>query len=294
MLIQLDCVPCILKMAITPIRQLPLDQGSVQELYCGILEIPSLRGQFWDITSAEVVELVWKKIVNATKNRDPLCLLKSEQNKRIMEIYPFLKRVVDKARDPLYTAVKLAIFGNAIDVMIDDKRMDFEHLITEQLEMPLSTTMYGEFEKRVKASSLLLIFGDNAGEIVFDKLLIETIKNRHDMEVVFVVRGEPTLNDVTVNEARSVGMGEIATIVENGIDGPCPGTILTRCSEEVNDLVKRADLIISKGGGNFDTLDEEKMAGLKKPISFMLLSKCQPYSEYLNVGVGLPILSNAF
>lgn len=294
MLIQLDCVPCILKMAITPIRELPLDEESVQELYCKILEIPSLRGQFWDITSAEVVELVWKKIINATKNRDPLCLLKSEQNKRIMEAYPFLKRVVDEAHDPLYTAVKLAILGNAIDVMINDKRLDIENLIEEQLEMPLSRTMYGEFEKRVKESRLLVIFGDNAGEIVFDKLLIETIRERHDMEVVLIVRGEPTLNDVTVNEARSVGMGEIATIVENGIDGPCPGTILTRCSEEVNDLVKRADLIISKGGGNFDTLDEEKRGGLKTPISFMLLSKCEPYSEYLNVGVGLPILSNAF
>jgi hypothetical protein len=281
-------------MAITPIKHLSLDEGSVQELYCKILEIPSLRGQFWDITSAEVVELVWKKIVNTTKNKDPLCLLKLKQNKRIMEAYPFLKRVVDEAHDPLYTAVKLAILGNAIDVMINDKGMDIENLIEEQLKIPLSRTMYGEFEKRVKESRLLVIFGDNAGEIVFDKLLIETIKNRHDMEVVFIVRGEPTLNDVTVNEARSMGMGEIAAIVENGIDGPCPGTILPRCSEEVNELVKRADLIISKGGGNFDTLDEEKRGGLKTPISFMLLSKCEPYSEYLNVGVGLPILSNAF
>jgi len=294
MLIKLDCIPCILKMSITSIRQLPLDEGSMQELYCKILEIPSLRGQFWDITSAEIVELVWNQIANTTKNRDPLCLLKLEQNKRIMEVYPFLKRLVDEARDPLYTAVKLAILGNAVDVMISDKGLDIEHLITEQLEMPLSRTMYEEFEKRVKESRLLLIFGDNSGEIVFDKLLIETIKERYDIDVVFIVRSVATLNDATVNGARSVGIDEIATIVENGIDGPCPGTVLTRCSEEVNDLVRRADLIISKGGGNFDTLDEEKKRGLKKPISFMLLSKCVPYSEYLGVEVGLPILANVF
>jgi len=294
MLIKPDCIPCILKMSITSIRQLPLDEGSMQELYCKILEIPSLRGQFWDITSAEVVELVWNQIANTTKNRDPLCLLKLEQNKRIMAVYPFLKRLVDEARDPLYTAVKLAILGNAIDVMISDKGLDIEHLITEQLEIPVSRTMYEEFDKRVKESRLLLIFGDNSGEIVFDKLLIETIRERYDIEVVFIVRSVATLNDATVNEARSVGIGEIATIVENGIDGPCPGTILTRCSEEVNDLVKRADLIISKGGGNFDTLDEEKKGLLKKPISFMLLSKCEPYSKYLDVEVGLPILANVF
>ena len=294
MLIKLDCIPCILKMSITSIRQLPLDEGSVQELYCRVLEIPSLRGEFWDITSAEVVELVWKQIVNTTKNKDPLSLLKLEQNNRIMEIYPFLKKLVDEARDPLYTAVKLAILGNANDVMISDKRLDIENLIEEQLEMPLSRTMYGEFEQRVKESRLLVIFGDNSGEIVFDKLLIETIKKRHDIDVVFIVRNMPTLNDATVNEARSVGIGEIATIVENGIDGPCPGTILPRCSEEVNELVKRADLIISKGGGNFDTLDEETKGLLRTPISFMLLSKCEPYSKYLDVEVGLPILANVF
>ena len=294
MLIKLDCIPCILKMSITSIRQLPLDEGSVQELYCRVLEIPSLRGEFWDITSAEVVELVWKKIVNTTKNKDPLSSLKLEQNNRIMEIYPFLKKLVDEARDPLYTAVKLAILGNANDVMISDKRLDIENLIEEQLEMPLSRTMYGEFEQRVKESRLLVIFGDNSGEIVFDKLLIETIKKRHDIDVVFIVRNMPTLNDATVNEARSVGIGEIATIVENGIDGPCPGTILPRCSEEVNELVKRADLIISKGGGNFDTLDEETKGLLRTPISFMLLSKCEPYSKYLDVEVGLPILANVF
>ena len=253
-----------------------------------------MRGQFWDITSAEVVELVWEEIVNTTKNKDPLCLLKLEQNKGVMEVYHFLKGVVNEARDPLYTAVKLAILGNAIDVMINDKGMDIENLIEKQLEMPLSRTMYAEFEKRVKKSSLLVIFGDNSGEIVFDKLLIETIKERHDIEAVYIVRSMPTLNDATVNEARWVGIDEIATIVQNGIEGPCPGTILHRCSEEVNELVKRADLIISKGGGNFDTLDEEKRNGLKKAISFMLLSKCEPYSEYLNVGVGLPILLNAF
>ena len=291
MLIKLDCIPCILKMSITSIRQLPLDEGSMQELYCKILEIPSLRGQFWDITSAEIVELVWNQIANTTKNRDPLCLLKLEQNKRIMEVYPFLKRLVEEARDPLYTAVKLAILGNAIDVMISDKRLDIEDLITEQLEMPLSRTMYEEFEKRVKESRLLLIFGDNSGEIVFDKLLIETIKERYDIDVVFIVRSVPTLNDATLNEARSVGIDKIVPIVENGIDGPCPGTVLERCSEEVKRLVERADMIVSKGGGNFDSLGEEK-GDIRKKTTFMLLSKCHPYCDFFGVELHQPIIAN--
>lgn len=293
MLIKPECIPCILKMSIGAIRKLTLGDGCEKQLYAEVLEIPSLRGQFWDITSAEIVECAWETITRATNNKDPFYYLKIEQNKRLMGVYSFLKRLVDTSKDPLYTAVKLAILGNAIDVMVSDK-LNIEELIQQQLDKPLSRTVYGEFREAVQKSRRLLIFGDNAGEIVFDKLLLETIKQRFDIDVVFIVRSVPTLNDATMNEARMVGIDEMASIVENGIAGPCPGTILSRCSEEVNELVRKADLIISKGGGNFDTLDEEKKRQFEKPISFMLLSKCDPYADYLGIEVGLPILANRF
>jgi len=280
-------------MSITAIRKLALNEDAVKELYIRILEIPSFRGQSWDITSAEIIELVWRKIADTTKSADPLYSLKSEQNKRIMEVYPFLKKLVDEASDPLYTAVKLAILGNAIDVMISDSRQYIENSITEKLEAPLSREIFGEFKRRLKQSRFLLIFGDNAGEIVFDRLLIETIRKMYDPEIAFVVRSVPTLNDATLDEARLVGIDKLTMLVENGIDGPLPGTILKRCSNEVTDLVSRADLIISKGGGNFDTLEEEKEY-LKDKITFMLLSKCDPYYKYFGVEIHQPILSNFF
>jgi len=85
----------------------------------------------------------------------------------------------------------------------------------------------------------------------------------------------------------------MATVIENGIDGPLPGTVLSRCSSAVNDLVNRSDLIISKGGGNFDTLDEERKH-LNKKISFMLLSKCEPHFDNFNVKLYHPILANTY
>jgi len=294
MLIKPECIPCVLKMCIGAIRNLSLDDGHEKQLYEKVLEIPSLRGQFWDITSAEVVELALRTITQATEKEDPFHHLKMEQNKRIMSVYPFLKDLVHTSQDPLYTAVKLAILGNAIDVMVSDGKTSIENSIQGQLEKPLPDTVYAEFREAVGRSRCLIFFGDNAGEIVFDKLLIDTIKKRWDMNVVYIVRSMPTLNDATVDEARMVGIDDMARIVENGLDGPCPGTVLSRCSEEVNELVGRADLIVSKGGGNFDTLDEEKKRELKKPIAFMLLSKCDPYAEYLGVDVGLPILANRF
>jgi uncharacterized protein with ATP-grasp and redox domains len=130
-------------------------------------------------------------------------------------------------------------------------------------------------------------------KIVFDKLLIETIKIMYDLEIVYVVRSIPTLNDATLKEAKSVGLDKIATVIENGIDGPLPGTILSRCSNEVNEFVHRSDLIISKGGGNFDTLDEEK-EHLKKKITFLLLSKCEPYYKHFGVKMYQPIMANFY
>ena len=294
MLIKPDCIPCILNMAIISMRMLPLEESRIKELYSKILKIPGLRGQRWDISSPEVIELVMQLIVNAINNPDPFRNLKAEQNRNIQGIQPFLKEILDEASDPLHAAVKLAILGNTIDLMMGDRPTDIENSIIEKLKPSIPKKAYFDFRENLKKCRSLVYIGDNAGEIVFDKLLIEVIQKIYDLDVVFIVRSIPTLNDATLNEARSVGMDETATIVENGIDGPCPGTILSRCSGEVNELISNADLIISKGGGNFDTLDEEKKASLKKPVSFMLLSKCQPYYESLHVEVGLPILANAF
>jgi uncharacterized protein with ATP-grasp and redox domains len=201
--------------------------------------------------------------------------------------------MVNADPDPLYMAVKLSILGNSMDLMVADPSVTIENSISEKVKIPLSKENYSQFKQQLKASKHVLIFGDNAGEIVFDKLLIETIKKMHQLEISYVVRSVPTLNDATLKEAKSIGLDKVATVIENGIDGPLPGTLLSRCSDEVNDLVRRSDLIISKGGGNFDTLDEERKH-LNKNISFLLLSKCEPYCNHFNMKLYQPILANFY
>ena len=293
MLLRPDCIPCILRMTITSLRKLPLDEDSVKTLYTDILENPSLHGLDWDTTSVVVIEDIWRKIVKKVGTADPFSLEKSNQNEKIMDLYPHLEKIVNAAADPLYMAVKLSILGNSMDLMVADTSITVENLISEKLKMPLSEENYSQFKQQLKASKHLLIFGDNAGEIVFYKLLIETIKKIHQLEITYVVRSVPTLNDATLKEAKSVGLDRIASVIENGIDGPLPGTLLSRCSSKVNDLVRQADLIISKGGGNFDTLDEERKH-LNKNISFLLLSKCEPYCNHFDMKLYHPILANFY
>ena len=293
MLLEADCVPCILRMAVAALRQLPLDENIIRELCTEILEIPALRGLDWNKTSAAVIEDIWRKIVKKIGSSDPFRLLKSNQNQKIMDLYPFFEKMVNEAADPLYLAVKLSILGNSMDLMVADPSLTVERSIADKVKLPLSDENYSKFRKQLQATQHLLIFGDNAGEIVFDKLLIETIKKIYQPEIAFVVRSVPTLNDATFDEAKTVGIDEIATVIENGIDGPLPGTVLNRCSSEVNDLVRQSDLIISKGGGNFDTLDEERKH-LNKNISFLLLSKCEPYYRHFGVEIHQPIIANYY
>ncbi len=291
MLIKPDCIPCILTMALTSIRKLSLDEVSFRTLYGKVLEIPSLRGELWDVTSPEVIESFMKLIVDATGAPDPFKDIKFNQNKRIMEIVPFLKKIVNEAPDPLYLAVNLAILGNTIDLMMGDRPTDIENFITEKLTDTVSEKAYLNFREKLKASRSLAYLGDNAGEIVFDKILIELIMERYDTDMVFVVRSVPTLNDATLNEARAIGLDEVVKVVENGIDGPCPGTIISRCSAEVRELVEQADMIISKGGGNFDALEGERR-DVRNKIAFMLLSKCGPYCDFFGVHMHKPILAH--
>jgi len=291
MLIQPDCFPCILKMALSTIRALQIKEETANKLYCQILSLAHLHGHHWDITNEEVIEMVLKMILSHVDHPDPFHALKFEQNKMIMNIYPWLQDQVTQAPDPLYTAVKLAILGNAIDMMVSDNTLEIEQSIINRLQIPISGEAFAHFNQKLSSSRFLVYFGDNSGEIVFDKLLIETIKKTYDVEIVYVVKSHPMLNDVTLREAAFVGLDKIVPVIGNGVDGPLPGTILRRCSEEVREACDHADLLISKGGANFDTLEEEyKRRNMN--ITFMFLSKCQAYCRYLGNPLNQPVLAN--
>jgi uncharacterized protein with ATP-grasp and redox domains len=293
MLFKPDCIPCILNMSLSTMRRLQLDEHIIEGVYRNILEIPALQGHTWNITNEEVVELVFKKIMQNIDSTDPFYEEKLKQNKMILDLYPGLKHSVNAAPDPLYEAVKLAIIGNSVDFMMTAKSMDTLGLIKERMAYTLPEETFKEFVGKLHLTRRLLYVGDNAGEIVFDKLLIETIKAGQDIEVFFIVRSVPVLNDATLKEAHYVGMDKVATVLENGINSPFPGTFFKRCSREVRELGEGADLIVSKGGANFDTLDEERKR-LHMNITFMLLSKCYPYKQHFGVELSQPIMANFF
>ncbi|HIP42932.1 MAG TPA: DUF89 family protein [Aquifex aeolicus] len=130
---------------------------------------------------------------------------------------------------------------------------------------------FEKFTERLKGANSIFIIGDNAGEIVFDKILVKTLKNL-GKEVIYGVRGKPILNDATMEDAREISMTRFCKVIDNGSDKV--GTWLEDCSQEFIKVFYNADIVISKGQANFETLNN-----VERDIFFLLVVKCNPIAN---------------
>lgn len=218
--------------------------------------------------------------------RDPFKEIKSEYNQIALGLYPELKKKVEDSRDPLWTAARLAIAGNVIDFGIFTS-VDIIGTIEKALHGPITIDEYKSFKNAVEKNSEILYLLDNAGEILFDRILIEVLMEM-GKKVKAVVKGKAVLNDSTIEDAEEVGLANVCEVIDNGSD--CIGTILEFTSPEFNKEFKSAGLIISKGQGNFETLYiREIMSGIGD-IFFLFQSKCDVVSKELGLSKGSMLL----
>lgn len=285
-----DCIPYILRMALGIARVAMKDEDQIRRFMEEVLRLKYFNGEDWKVTSPEVIEDIWSKVIEFSGESDPLKAIKNEQNSRALAIYPAAKDFVLKSEDPFLTAVKLAIAANSMDAMTDVRGEAPEKIIKKWRGSKINNGKLNRLKERLSKTRKLVYLGDNCGEIVFDRLLIEVLLEMYRLEITFVTRTLPILNDATLRDALSVGMGEIARLVENGLPGPVPGTYLKRIDSKSKRLIERSDLVISKGGGNHDSLTEEE--SLKGKVSFLFLAKCYPYSKIHRVPLRGPVIHN--
>lgn len=241
------------------------------------LEMISLYQDVWNKSSSpEFARELHIKLKNYTGNHDPYEVTKKQCNDLVLNMYSDLKNQVITSDDPFGTALRLAIAGNIIDYAAGND-FDVHATINKVLHSDFAINHSDRLKTAVKKANSIFYLGDNAGEIVFDKLFIETFDHPN---VVFAVRGAPVINDVTLFDAEYVDMGDIAKVISNGYDAP--STILEHCSPGFMDIYKHADLIISKGQGNLEGLLE-----IEDPRIFSLLMvKCDVIAERLKVKKG--------
>lgn len=207
---------------------------------------------------------------------DPYEQIKYESNARLLGEYAMFRKMIDQSDDPFDTALRLAVAGNIIDYGVSDHH-DLEETMARVLDSPFAINHVWRLRQRLAEARTVLYLGDNAGEIVFDKLFIETF---HHPNIWYAVRGKPVINDATRKDADQVGMEEVARVIDNGYDAP--STLPEKCSPSFQQLYNEADLVISKGQGNLEGLIDAS----KSDIYFLLMVKCDVIADRLGVKKG--------
>jgi len=271
----LDCIPCIGKQALRAARAAGADEDT-QRLAIE-LALDRVKGVPLTKTPAEHSMVAYEVVWELTGNRDPFREEKRKYNELALKLFPRMKELVAEAEDKLYEAIKIAIAGNIVDLGIG-MSFDLEETLEEAVNTPLAVDHYEDFKAHFEAAKRVLYIGDNAGEIVFDKVLLEEIL-REGKEVIFVVRGGPIINDITREDAEFVGISKLVPVITTG--GPTIGVFFDVAGEDFLREFERADMIIAKGQGNFETLDE-----VDAEIFFMLKAKCDVIAERMGVKFG--------
>ena len=282
MVTSIDCIPCLLRQTIEALRFSFTDKKIQEKI---LKEIILLTAEL-DLTLPPplIAGEIHRRMRNISKIDDPYKDIKKKFTHLALSMIEQCRLNINSSKDPFLSALKLSIAGNIIDSGAKSGLNEKE--VIEQIDTALNEVLHGDIDtlaSAVKKADKILYIADNAGEIVFDLPLIELIGSE---KITFVVRGGPVINDATIEDAINSGITTAVKVISSGSD--IPGTIPDICSSEFQKHYHDADLIISKGQGNYETLSEEK-----KNIFFLLKVKCAVIAEHTGFPIGSHVLINA-
>jgi len=272
MRIYLDCYPCYLRQALSAARRVSADEAVQAAVIREVLTL--LQNIQLDATPPEIAYRVHRIVRDTIPENDPYHRAKAKSTADALGIYAKLKRLVAQSADPLDTAIRISIAGNIIDFGITEDIQDLWQTVESVLDQPYAIDDTAQLRAQLKSVDQVLFLADNAGETVFDRVLIETLV----VPVIYAVKGGPILNDATIDDATAAGLDQCTTLLSNGLDAP--GTILSLCSDEFRHHYESAQFIIAKGQANYETLSE---AGSK--VFCLLRVKCPVIAQ----DIGQPV-----
>ena len=272
----LDCYPCFLRQALHAARLAGADDDQQKAILDQVLRV--LQRSALSSTPPEIGNEVHRLVRRRVAGADPYRAAKAASTRQALALYPRLRKLVQEADDGPDVAVRLSIAGNIIDLG-PEQQYDLWDVIERVLAQPFALDDREAFWEALATADRVLYLADNAGETVFDRLLIEVL----DVPVVYAVKGGPVLNDATVEDALAAGLDRVAEVIHTGSDAP--GTILDRCSNDFRQLYHNAVMVIAKGQANYETLSE---AGPR--VFFLLQAKCPVIAHDAGVPVGSIVL----
>lgn len=273
----LDCYPCFLRQALSAARRAGATEADQHGILLETMEL--LRALPAGATPPVMAEGIHGLVRARTGDPDPYREAKRLATEQALGLLPRLRELVCEAADPLETAVRIAIAGNIIDYGAAE-RFDLEATLDRVLAQPFAIDALRALRQALDHADSVLYLADNAGETVFDRVLIELL----DRPVCYAVKGGPIINDATREDAVAAGLDAVAEILETG--SAAPGTILERYSGEFRRRFAQATLIIAKGQANYETL-----SGVDAPVFFLLQAKCEVIARDLGVPTGSVVLA---
>jgi uncharacterized protein with ATP-grasp and redox domains len=277
-----DCIPCFLRQTLDALRRVTGNEAVQKSVIRKVLRAAAEM----DLSRSPPAmgQVIHRLIREATGNSDPYREVKERLNRLALSLYPGLRRRVEEAADHLEAAVRLSAAGNVIDLGVKSGIAEAEIAATieESLDASLDGAAVKQLRRAADLAASILYIGDNAGEIVLDRLLVEQLG---PSKITFAVRGSPVINDATVADAEASGMADLAEVIDSGSDAP--GTILAECSDEFRRRFEQADLVLAKGQGNYETLSDAE-----KPIFFLLKAKCPVIARDIGCPAGSLVLTD--
>jgi uncharacterized protein with ATP-grasp and redox domains len=272
-----DCIPCSLQQALSAARRVSSDEW----LHATVIKRVMSEMAHTDLARSPA-EVTFEALQIASKllgGADAFAEDKRKHNELVKSLLPDLRRRVAESSDPLSLAARLAIAGNVMDLGVANE-LDARAEIDCAIDTKLAINDLSAFRDAIRSAKSVFYLLDNAGEAMLDRLLIEQFRRK---DVTCLVRSSPVLNDVTEADALEAGLGEFATIRSPG--APMLGFVPSLADPEVRDLFAKADLVISKGQANLETL-----YGADRGIFFFLRAKCPVVADALGVREGDAVL----
>ncbi len=273
----LECIPCFVRQTLDACRMVTDDETKIMKIMKQVLSV--LPASDLAVPPPLIAQAIHRIIRKELAVGDPYRHLKDLSIGKALEFAGTAERLITGAKDPFASSLRFAIAGNIIDFG-KDTQWDEKKILGsfyKALDQSVDETMIAELRVKLEKAKTVLVLGDNAGETVFDRLFIEQFPG--NPSVFYAVKGSVVLNDATAEDAVASGLDRVAHIVSNGTD--IPGTIVEDSTPEFRKLFAESDVVIAKGQGNFETLNDES-----REIFFLLQIKCESLAKRNGYSLG--------
>jgi uncharacterized protein with ATP-grasp and redox domains len=272
------CVECIINQSKRVADAINADEKLTLEIVQAVEMMAP--GFSFEQSPPEVASSVYEKMAQIAGKEDLYDEVKRLSTEKAQTFIPYLQKEIAASAEPLLTATKVAVAGNVIDLAAE-YAFDLNEELDKIFHTSFAVNDFERLQEKLSTSQSLLYIADNAGEHIFDKIYIQTILSLYpDIRLTYMTRGNAIINDVTYAEAKEAGFDELCELVSSGVN--TPGFVYDRANKASQELFDSADLIITKGMGNYECLSDVK----RENLFFLLKVKCNVVARSLDKNVG--------